>query len=547
MKRGLVSLFALLLVSSVHANIIDVPSEYTLLQAAINAAVAGDTVRLAAGTYDSLFYPPGVDTTRCVAYMKSGVTLLGAGTGQTILDGLHQGRGIYCFGVTTGRIKGITIRNTFAADFGAGIYCLQGSSPTITECEVTECDDGGIICRANSSPDISYCQVLNNVYKEGGGFSILENSSPQIRHCTVFGNSAPSGGGFFIRSESAPLIEDCVIDSNFLTSVQASGGGVGIRRALPVFNRCQITRNSATGSGGGFDIRDSATVVIDSSLIAGNATQDDYGPGGGIYCELSRLQLTSSEVSGNSAPGSDVLSDGGGLFVFFADALYEVGITGCTIAGNSTKAGGFGAGVYCYFADPTIQKTIIAFNDNGKGLHCENSNPTVSCTDIYGNDGGDAVCGTSGTGNFSADPLFCDFASGDLSLQVGSPCAPGNHPGGAPCGLIGAYGYGPCNSGVEGEETAGGRPFLHRAEPNPFGPGTTIRYAVGATGRVTLAVYDLAGRRVRLLEEGELAAGLHQTEWDARDDSGRPVSSGVYFYRLEEGSRIRSGRLVLTR
>ncbi|RPJ49373.1 MAG: T9SS C-terminal target domain-containing protein, partial [Candidatus Latescibacterota bacterium] len=106
---------------------------------------------------------------------------------------------------------------------------------------------------------------------------------------------------------------------------------------------------------------------------------------------------------------------------------------------------------------------------------------------------------------------------------------------------------GPCNSGVEGEGTAASAPLLHRATPNPFGPQTTIRFAVASSGRVTLALYDLAGRRVRILEDRVLGAGLHQSEWNGRDDAGRDVSSGVYFYRLEEGNRVRSGRLVLAR
>ncbi|RPJ41694.1 MAG: hypothetical protein EHM19_11360, partial [Candidatus Latescibacterota bacterium] len=446
MKRGLGSLAALLLVSSVHANVIDVPSETTLLQAAINAAVAGDTVRVAAGTYDSLFYPPGSDTTRCVAYMKSGITLLGAGIGQTIIDGMGQGRGIFCLNVASGRIEGFTIRNSFAENHGAGIYCYQNSSPTIRSCEVTECGDGGIICRFGSSPSIEYSEITDNVYKLGGGMLIEAASSPQIVHTLIRGNSAPAVGGVLIKDGSAPSFEDCTIDSNYVTDFNASAGGVSITTASATFNRCSITRNRANGSGGGLDIRDESTVVIDSCVIADNATTDDFGPGGGIYCELSDLSLTNSEIARNSAPGTDGLSDGGGLFLFVADETYVAQITGCTFAENASKTGGLGGGIYLQFANPTIQRTIIAANENGAGLYCDaGSTPSVGCTDIWGNDGADAVCGNDLGGNFSADPLFCAFPSGDYTLQAASPCLPGQHPNGASCGLIGAYGLGPCN------------------------------------------------------------------------------------------------------
>ena len=64
---------------SAGAGTIDVPDDFATIQAAVDAAVVGDTVLVATGTYDDLHYPPGADTTRCVVYMKSGVTLRGAG------------------------------------------------------------------------------------------------------------------------------------------------------------------------------------------------------------------------------------------------------------------------------------------------------------------------------------------------------------------------------------------------------------------------------------------------------------------------------------
>jgi subtilisin family serine protease len=69
--------------------------------------------------------------------------------------------------------------------------------------------------------------------------------------------------------------------------------------------------------------------------------------------------------------------------------------------------------------------------------------------------------------------------------------------------------------------------------PNPFNPETDIRYELPYDGNVTLAVFDLTGRRVALLESGPKAAGRHLVRWDGRDGAGNRVSSGIYFYRLE--------------
>jgi hypothetical protein len=83
--------------------------------------------------------------------------------------------------------------------------------------------------------------------------------------------------------------------------------------------------------------------------------------------------------------------------------------------------------------------------------------------------------------------------------------------------------------------------------PNPFGSLTTIRYAIPATGRATLAVWDVHGRRVRMLADGTQPAGLHVVEWNGDDGGGRPAASGVYFCRLENEGRVETRKLVLIR
>ncbi len=86
--------------------------------------------------------------------------------------------------------------------------------------------------------------------------------------------------------------------------------------------------------------------------------------------------------------------------------------------------------------------------------------------------------------------------------------------------------------------------------PNPFNPSTTITFDVGpagATKPVTLRVYDSAGRQVRTLCDGPLAAGRHLVAWDGRNDGAQAVASGVYFYRLEVEGEAFEDRLVLVR
>jgi len=71
-----------------------------------------------------------------------------------------------------------------------------------------------------------------------------------------------------------------------------------------------------------------------------------------------------------------------------------------------------------------------------------------------------------------------------------------------------------------------------RAVPNPFNPRTTLSFANPRAGHVRLAVYDVSGRLVRVLADGELAADRHEFGWDGRDARGTNVASGVYFARV---------------
>jgi hypothetical protein len=78
---------------------------------------------------------------------------------------------------------------------------------------------------------------------------------------------------------------------------------------------------------------------------------------------------------------------------------------------------------------------------------------------------------------------------------------------------------------------------LEHARPNPFNPRTTIQYSVAASGRVTLRVYDLAGRKVRTLVDGDVQSGEHRVVWDGTTDVGKRAASGVYFVKMETAGR----------
>ncbi|MFH1891147.1 MAG: T9SS type A sorting domain-containing protein [Candidatus Zixiibacteriota bacterium] len=83
--------------------------------------------------------------------------------------------------------------------------------------------------------------------------------------------------------------------------------------------------------------------------------------------------------------------------------------------------------------------------------------------------------------------------------------------------------------------------------PNPFNPTTVISYNLPSASHVRLSVYNLLGQNVRTLVDGESTAGAHREIWDATDDGGNPVASGVYFYRLETTDFTQTKKMLLAK
>jgi len=102
-------------------------------------------------------------------------------------------------------------------------------------------------------------------------------------------------------------------------------------------------------------------------------------------------------------------------------------------------------------------------------------------------------------------------------------------------------------SGVVGTSPGGvpGRTAFTAVVPNPFRPSTALRFDLAREGHVELRLYDVNGREVRTLLAGRQPAGRHEAVWDGADDSGRPVTSGIYFARLVADATAWNRKLVL--
>ncbi|MCB2229572.1 T9SS type A sorting domain-containing protein [bacterium] len=88
---------------------------------------------------------------------------------------------------------------------------------------------------------------------------------------------------------------------------------------------------------------------------------------------------------------------------------------------------------------------------------------------------------------------------------------------------------------------------LKQNYPNPFNPSTTIEFGLPASANVRIVVYNVLGESVRVLADRVWPAGVHRVSWNGRDENGRVMSSGVYFYRLESAAYSATQKMLLVK
>jgi parallel beta-helix repeat protein len=304
----------LVLVGTSFAATINVPADYTTIQAAVDAASNGDEILVAPGTYTGT-------GDQVVDMLGKAITLRASGTPeQTIIDGEGARLVIACHGGegTDTVIEGFTITG---GNFGGGIDCKDSSSPTISGCTIS--GNGvnwgfGISCYLSCSPTITNCTIS---YNNGDGIYCYLSSSPTITDCTISGNyGGASGGGIYCRDNSSPAITNCTISGN----AAESGGGIYCEDGSVILHECDFNGNSAAN--GGAIWLDNSEINATYCVLRNNGAveywQDNTGKGGAIYATSSQCSLQNSILSGNLAEqygGAICLDTGSSLYLDFCD------------------------------------------------------------------------------------------------------------------------------------------------------------------------------------------------------------------------------------
>ncbi len=399
------------------ATTIHVPQQQPTIADGLAAAVPGDTVLVACGTYPE----HGLE-------LVTGVVLRSE-TGQAdcvTIDGERQGRVLT--GVTLSpqtRVIGFTITGGYDdsgpihgdRSFGDPEEEYAEGLTRDVELGPWERDYGGGAGSHLILSDLTFesCRFVDNEALTYGGGVRVEGGSPFFIDCEFEGNLAGTqGGGLFVAGSAGTpggtneiTFIDCLITGNRARS----GGGLYASRTTISATRTHVRGNVAERTGGGIASAFSGHVWIEG-LIVENGTEDPLPSRGGALAQF------------------------GGLASF----------QGCTFARNDSRNA---SAVLAHDADVTLENCLVALQTESAPLDCVYGGTIdLTCCDLFGNAGGDYVGCVADQfavdGNIRANPFFCDAANGDYSLAIGSPCLPD----GNPCGLlIGALGPG-CDLGA---------------------------------------------------------------------------------------------------
>ncbi|RJP74656.1 MAG: T9SS C-terminal target domain-containing protein [Candidatus Zixiibacteriota bacterium] len=537
-------------VTAAWGTTLHVPTGYTTIQAAINAAVNLDTVLVDTGVYHGSVDLMGKDLVITSHYLFSADT---TDILNTVLDGDSSGSVVV---MTSGEseaalVLGFTIRN------GSGHLYQPGYGDFYV---------GGGFYLINASPRIRSNVIQENYALDGGGGIFSDGGDPVIELNTIVNNATGSpgcGAGMLLKNS-----DEAVVDSNYIEfNFAGHGGGIALKHSHATITRNVISYNTAMGDGGGMRLYTESNPTIINNTISHNCAAAYSGGGmqvvdgsapifmnniisytacgggfavAGICAPVLSYNLFHENTGGdylNVLPGTGDLT-GNPAYVGGTPYDYHLTAPSAAISSgnpdpqyNDPDGTRNDCGAFYYPSGPATPVVLAAFTASSSLQGVTLTWTTASEIESYGwvvqrmDEAGSwaAVSPLIAAHGSSVEPH--DYTYTDATAQAG--CAYRYRL--EQIDLDGSATYSP---EVTATVPALALDFgLQPNYPNPFNPETAIVYTLPEATPVYLAVYDAAGRFVQELASGLRPAGTHQVTWNAGN-----LPSGTYLCRLQAGS-----------
>lgn len=390
------------------------------IQAGVDSATAGDIVLVAPGSYpQSTSMLVDGQMASVNVFIDHDITLLAEGSpDNTTIDGSSGDITVYVVSASA-EIRGFEVVGSFA-----GFGCVTGQEAGQWMSQSMYTQDA---CIRSDSANVL---IVENRIHGRIGVQLMWTPLATVRNNEIY---------------------------NAVHGIWCQGG-----------SDATTSENIIHGCGVGVTCIDSSPAVVDSEIRSDPGFFSCYG----VFATPGSPYVSGNHIrgmrNGGIFAGSSSPTIENNLIENSAEGIQLSGCDGARIAGNIVTLAGWGinlidtqntvvennsiigspsvsVGILCqvFTTNPLIQNNIVVA---ARGVECVNSpSPVFQCNNIVAPQRyfGDCSDQTGINGNISMDPQFCGVdGSGNYYLQSASPCAPGNHPDGYDCGLIGAFGLG---------------------------------------------------------------------------------------------------------
>jgi hypothetical protein len=330
--------------------------DYATVQAAVDAAGPGDTIKLAAGTYTDLVYREGVTQ---VVYITKSVTLVGGYTtafaeppdpaaNLTILDAMGGGRVVYITGTIAPALEGLRIAQGDATGLGGGPWPYDGV--------------GGGLYIVSATATISNCDIVSNYgstagYGGGGGVylwwsdSLLAGNDIRANLAGIYPAGLSEGGGVAMSESAATLEGNDIHDNTANDAGYGIGGGIYMEcfanPGHPVLHNNVVRANWASGSGGRgsgggiFAGYGSNPEMINNALTGNTSGGTTNSKGAGLYAEYADFTMTHTTINANAGyDSSGVCADGSHIHMVNSVVTWQAGTAITATSGSAVTLTG---------------------------------------------------------------------------------------------------------------------------------------------------------------------------------------------------------------